>query len=197
MKNVNIVVATDINNGIAKNRKIPWNIPEDMAWFKKITTTTNNSDKMNAVVMGRKTWESLPPKFRPLPNRKNAILTKEYQYIQNRGIAQSNLCQYHDLTDAVRSLSRNSAVESIFIIGGSDVYNQTLNSKFPICEFIFLTKFHKDYECDTFINNIPDHFTLLSHTVNTAIDRNSNKELVMENCIYFNRRDSSLPIWAF
>ena len=68
MKNfVVIVAATAASFGIGRLGELPWKLPGDMALFKKLTTTSRHVSKKNAVIMGRKTWESLPKKFRPLP----------------------------------------------------------------------------------------------------------------------------------
>lgn len=71
-----LVVAATRKLGIGKNGSMPWKLPGDMAYFKEITSKTADSAKQNAVVMGRKTWESIPPKFRPLPGRINVVLTR-------------------------------------------------------------------------------------------------------------------------
>ncbi len=61
--------------GIGKDGKLPWHLPGEMAFFKELTSKTRDASKRNAVVMGRRTWESLPPKFRPLPGRLNVVLS--------------------------------------------------------------------------------------------------------------------------
>ena len=67
----NIIVAVDSNNGIGLNNKLPWIIREDLNFFKMMTTGKKN----NVVIMGRKTWESIPEKYKPLANRFNIILS--------------------------------------------------------------------------------------------------------------------------
>lgn len=71
-----IVVAATRKLGIGKGGTMPWKLPGDMAYFKELTSRTADPSKQNAVVMGRKTWESIPPKFRPLPGRVNVVLTR-------------------------------------------------------------------------------------------------------------------------
>ncbi len=62
--------------GIGKDGTMPWNLPGDMAYFKALTTQTRDSNKQNAVIMGRRTWDSIPAKFRPLSNRINIVLSR-------------------------------------------------------------------------------------------------------------------------
>ncbi|MEW5316864.1 MAG: hypothetical protein WDW38_008208 [Sanguina aurantia] len=76
MSNFQLVVAVDQNMGIGKDGTLPWKIPGDMAYFRELTSKAANSARSNVVIMGRATWESLPPKFRPLPGRINIVLTR-------------------------------------------------------------------------------------------------------------------------
>lgn len=72
MKQFSVVVAaTSTSFGIGKNGDLPWKIMEDLAFFKNLTSATLSPPKVNAVIMGRKTWQSIPKKFRPLPGRLN------------------------------------------------------------------------------------------------------------------------------
>ena len=77
--NFNLIVATDLNGGIGKNNQIPWHYKEDMQYFKSVTTDTSSINKINAVIMGRNTWDSLPEKYKPLPNRINVILSRQFK----------------------------------------------------------------------------------------------------------------------
>jgi dihydrofolate reductase len=70
-----IVVACTRNLGIGLNGSMPWHLPKDMAYFKKLTSTSGGSETRNAVIMGRKTWESIPAKFRPLSGRVNVVIS--------------------------------------------------------------------------------------------------------------------------
>jgi dihydrofolate reductase len=66
-KSIIIILAVDKENGIGKQGNLPWKLKSDMIYFREVTTTTLQKDKINAIIMGRKTWESIPEKFRPLP----------------------------------------------------------------------------------------------------------------------------------
>jgi hypothetical protein len=85
-----IVVAATRKLGIGKGGTMPWKLPGDIAYFKELTTRTADPAKQNAVVMGRKTWESIPPKFRPLPGRVNIVLSRGSLGDENQS-AQSNI----------------------------------------------------------------------------------------------------------
>ncbi len=99
------------NNCIGNNGTLPWHIPEDLKHFKELTTN-------KTVVMGRKTWESLPEKFRPLPNRKNVVITRQTDYSVPEGVI-----VFSSIEDAFAQL----ATEDIFIIGGAELYKQTID----------------------------------------------------------------------
>src|ERR1700733_8282193 len=72
-----IVVACDINRGIGYNNTLPWRLSGDMKHFRNLTSTTSDPSKQNAVIMGRKTWQSLPESNRPLPKRFNIVLSRQ------------------------------------------------------------------------------------------------------------------------
>lgn len=74
---MNLIVAVDDCGGIGRNGGLPWRLPAEMARFAKLTTSTVDSKKKNAVIMGRKVWESIPTKFRPLKNRFNIVLSRK------------------------------------------------------------------------------------------------------------------------
>ena len=115
-----LIVAADENNAIGKNNQLPWHIPEDFDIFKKRTAT-------KPVVMGRKTWQSLPKK--PLPNRKNVILTTQLKFqAEGASIVHS--------TNEVLDLLKQE--DEIMIIGGAEIYREFL----PCATDIFLSRIH-------------------------------------------------------
>ena len=73
MKNISLIVAISENQVIGKNNKLAWNLPDDMNYFSSITSG-------HSVIMGRKNWESIPNKYRPLPNRRNIVVTRNKNY---------------------------------------------------------------------------------------------------------------------
>lgn len=150
---LNLVVAVCNNGGIGVEGRIPWQLKQDMAFFRKITSTTVNPVKKNAVVMGRKTWFSIPEKFRPLPNRVNVVLSRELpEAPQGAHLARS-------LDEAVALLTEGelaSEVESVFVIGGSSAYREAMMSGRYPCR-LYLTRVLADFQCDTFIPNPEDY----------------------------------------
>jgi dihydrofolate reductase / thymidylate synthase len=148
MQNFSIIVAATQKGGIGCKNSIPWRLKPDMDYFKTITTDCKDGMK-NAVIMGRKTWESIPPKFRPLPGRHNIVLSRLPHEVPG--------VEYHEsLKDAFYSLMHTqSNIEKIFIIGGASLYAEALHS--PYCERVYLTNIFNDFpECDTFFPPI-DH----------------------------------------
>lgn len=154
MKNskIYVIVAVEKNNGIGKNGKIPWDLKRDMQHFKKITTTTKNSAKQNAVVMGNITWESLPNFARPLAGRKNLILARDLNYKPDR----KNIPVKHSIEDGIKALKEDDSVETIFMIGGASIYRQSV--EMPDLDGIYITRIENSYDCDTFFPQIPERF---------------------------------------
>ena len=110
MSEVVIIAAVARNRVIGKDNQLIWNIPEDMAHFKALTTG-------QTVVMGRKTWESLPPRFRPLPGRRNIVISRQADYDAPGA----------EVSDSLENaLKLASTVETVFVIGGEQIYTQAM-----------------------------------------------------------------------
>lgn len=141
-KPFSVIVATTPKGGIGKDNAIPWRLPQDMAYFKKVTVSEDAS-KVSAVIMGRKTWESIPAKFRPLPDRVNIVLTSSKDASAFQGATLSS-----SFNDALSSLAVRDDIGEIFAIGGQAVYKEAVES--PNCERIYVTRVGLDLECDAF-----------------------------------------------
>ena len=163
-----IIVATDINNGIGKNGKMPWDFKKEMNHFKTITTQTTDKNKQNMVIMGRTTWESIPLKFRPLKGRKNMVLTGNKDYMAKG----AKVC---DSIDTAINFA-NENIEKIFIIGGASVYKEAINHQ--NLSGIYITKINKTYDCDTFFHQIPKTFSKLK-TLGKDKENNINFEYLL------------------
>lgn len=127
---ITLIAAHGLNNVIGLKGEIPWHIPADMAWFKEKTTG-------KIVVMGRKTWESLPQRFRPLPDRRNIVLTQDLTYIAHGAKVM------HRVSDV---LSLPAEQGEIMIIGGGQVYEAFL----PYVDKMILTLVNYNGEGDSF-----------------------------------------------
>jgi dihydrofolate reductase len=110
MTEIVIIAAVAKNRVIGKDNRLLWNIPEDMAHFKALTAG-------HPVIMGRKTWESLPPRFRPLPGRRNIVISRQADYDAPGA----------EVADSLEiALKKASTVALAFVIGGEQIYAQAM-----------------------------------------------------------------------
>lgn len=150
MKNFAIIVAIDEKMGIGKGNSLPWRLSKDMQRFKEITQSAPEG-KQNAVIMGRKTWESLPAKYRPLPGRLNVVLSSKPDIGLPAGVLSAASFDH-----ALRSLEVREDVAGIFIIGGGIVFEQAIRHK--ECAKLYLTRITGDFSCDVFFPPITPFF---------------------------------------
>lgn len=132
---IRLIVACGENRVIGKENKLPWNLPRDLAYFKKVTTG-------HVILMGRKTYESIG---KPLPNRVNIVLS--------RSMLKSNNAEYFFqsegnllVTQGMDIVYKYATARDIYIIGGADIYNQFLN----LADEIYMTQVHGEFEGDTY-----------------------------------------------
>jgi dihydrofolate reductase len=125
---LNLIFACSDNGVIGKDNTLPWHLPEDLAHFRQLTLGS-------PVLMGRKTWDSLPPRFRPLPGRLNLVLTRQPDW---------------DATGAVRvgsieqALSQCPTGQDLWVIGGAEVYEMAL----PLAQRLEITEVHVQADGD-------------------------------------------------
>jgi dihydrofolate reductase len=81
MSSLTLVVAATLTNGIGQGSRLPWRLPQELAYFARVTTTAPEG-RLNSVIMGRNTWESIPLKFRPLPRRLNVVISSNDAYFR-------------------------------------------------------------------------------------------------------------------
>ena len=140
------IVAHDPNRLIGSDGDLPWNLPADLAFFKKTTSG-------HPIVMGRKTFDSIG---RPLPKRQNIVLTRDREWAAEGATTVHN-------PQAILSLEFTQPAP-VFIIGGSEIYRQFL----PLLDELLVTKVTKTYEGDTFFPTYESDFkaseTLLTET---------------------------------
>ncbi|KAH9950369.1 dihydrofolate reductase [Amylocystis lapponica] len=133
MARLTVIVAATLTNGIGHNSRLPWRLPKEMAYFARITSNAPEG-RMNAVVMGRNTWESIPHKFRPLPKRVNVVISsnKNYQLMpEDTATPAAPVYLHSNLESAIDRISHPERLEvqinRSFIIGGSSLYRETLS----------------------------------------------------------------------
>ncbi|KAG2703409.1 hypothetical protein I3843_06G127200 [Carya illinoinensis] len=147
-----VVVSATREMGIGKDGKLPWNLPTDLKFFKDITTNTSDPGKKNAILMGRKTWESIPVEKRPLPGRLNVVLTRSGSF----DIATAeNVLICGSLASALELLAAPPyclSIEKVFVIGGGQILREALNA--PSCDAIHITEIEASIECDIFLPTI-------------------------------------------
>ncbi|YCA44805.1 type 3 dihydrofolate reductase [Bacillus sp. JZ8] len=144
---ISFIVAMDDNNLIGKDNALPWHLPADLAYFKKVTTN-------HTIVMGRKTYESIG---RPLPNRKNVVLTHSTSF-QEEGVT-----VIHSLDELKEMANRSN--EELFIIGGARLYEQLL----PVADRLYVTHIRATFDGDT-------HFPVFSKEEWKIIDSKEHKK---------------------
>ncbi len=130
------------NRAIGKDNKLLWHIPDDLRRFKQLTLG-------HPVIMGRKTWESLPEKYRPLPGRTNIVVTRNETYEAPGALV------VHSLGEALKVARAAPGAEEIHIGGGIELYKETL----PLVSRLYLTLIDDEKESDIFFPEYESVFT--------------------------------------
>ena len=134
---IGLIWAQAANRVIGRDNGIPWHVPEDMKHFREVTAGAT-------VVMGRRTWESLPPRFRPLPGRRNVVLTRSATWTDDGAEV------VHDLADAL--------LGDVWVMGGADVYAAAL----PRADVLEVTELSAAYEGDVYAPELDDSWQVES-----------------------------------
>ncbi|XP_076892073.1 bifunctional dihydrofolate reductase-thymidylate synthase-like [Bidens hawaiensis] len=151
-KTYQIVVAATRDTGIGKNGKLAWTLPSDLKFFKQITRSTSDPNKRNAVIMGRKTWDSIPLCYRPLASRLNVVLTRS---VTCNVATSENVITCGSFPSALKLLASypySLEIDKVFVIGGGQVLREAMNG--PGCEAIHMTEVDVSVDCDTFIPRV-------------------------------------------
>lgn len=162
---MNIIVAVCKNNGIGKNNTLPWLLKQDLKYFKDKTIGNGN----NVVVMGHNTFKSIN---KTLPKRKNIIFTMKDDHSLIKLNQKNNLNDkpiYFNNVGCFKKYVNKKNYNCTWIIGGEQIYNTFIND----VDKIYLTQIYKDFECDTFFPDIPNHFSLTK--VSPIINENNIK----------------------
>lgn len=128
MARVNLIYARAANGVIGNSGELPWHLPEDMAHFKRMTAGC-------PVIMGRKTWDSLPPRFRPLPGRTNIVVTRQQDW------SDTGALRAPSLREALALCEQDAEA---WVIGGAQIYAQAA----PLAQRIVVTEIAREFEGD-------------------------------------------------
>lgn len=128
-----LIAAVAKNGVIGDGNALPWHLPEDLRHFKALTTG-------HAVIMGRKTWDSLPKRFRPLPDRLNIVMTRDPSY------AAEGATVVHSMVEALAAAADHNA----FVIGGAELYAHAL----PLADRLELTELAREFPGDAFFPEV-------------------------------------------
>lgn len=151
MGNISIIVASSINHVIGINNQLPWHLPADLQYFKKLTTG-------HTILMGRKTFESIG---KPLPNRNNVVISR------NPAFKSEGVIVYNNIHTALRACDINS---DVFIIGGDQIYRQSLQ----LANTVYRTKVHTyiDHGDAFFPDLLPTEWILQHSDFHAADEKN-------------------------
>jgi dihydrofolate reductase/thymidylate synthase len=136
-----IIAAVSNTNGLGKNGQIPWNEPVDMKYFKEITSKVSDATRQNAIIMGRRTYESL--NGRTLPNRRNIVISSD---------CNNTIDWFTSLQSAMDYLWYDKSIEKIFVIGGGQLYQEAIRHRG--CNELYINLINTDAECDVFFPEI-------------------------------------------
>tara|TARA_B110000902_G_scaffold30502_1_gene32822 strand:+ start:112 stop:612 length:501 start_codon:yes stop_codon:yes gene_type:complete len=152
---VALIVAAAENHVIGKDNDLIWNLPKDMKFFKETT-------KGHFVIMGRKNFESIPQKYRPLPNRTNVVVTRQKDYLAEGCLV------VNSLAEALQEAEKAKDLEP-FIIGGGEIYRLALEQQ--LIDRVYLTRIHKNYQGDTFFPELNKEWKLLKSDKHLADEK--------------------------
>ena len=134
---ISLIAALTRNRVIGLNNDLPWHLPDDMKYFMQTT-------KGHHVIMGRKNYDSIPEKFRPLPNRTNIVVTRQ------AGLTLPNCTVVHSLEEAV-GIARKAGEPELFVIGGAAIYQLGM----PLANRLYLTEIDVTLAGDTYFPDFP------------------------------------------
>lgn len=159
---LNCIVAVCPDMGIGKNGNLPWHplrLSNEFKHFQKMTMTSTVEGRNNVVIMGRKTWFSIPPQNRPLKNRINVVLSRELKSAPEG--AHYLAPDFSSALHLLKNPELEAQADQVWVIGGSSLYKEVLESSAP--QRLFVTRILKQFDCDTFIPHMDlDKFRLLS-----------------------------------
>ena len=145
---LHLIYARARNGTIGKDNQMPWHLPEDLAHFKRVTLG-------QPVIMGRKTWDSLPARFRPLPGRRNIVVTRQADWQGDGALRAASI------EDAMRLCGD---APDAWIMGGAEIYRQAE----PLASTAVVTEIDQDFEGDAFAPNLGTAWSELQREAHTS-----------------------------
>jgi dihydrofolate reductase/thymidylate synthase len=140
-----VVVAADLDWGIGKSNGLPWpKLKADMAHFRRVTSAAEGG-KLNAIIMGRKTWESTEMGGQPLPKRLNVVVTRQGVTVPEGVVVAASL-------DAALMAARGDNIDGVFLIGGAEMIRQAIDH--ADLRWIYLTRIDDRFGCEVFIPDL-------------------------------------------
>ena len=152
---ISLIVAVAENGVIGKDNDLIWHLPKDMQFFKEITSGHH-------VIMGRRNFESIPHKYRPLPNRTNIIITRQSEY-------KAGGCIVVNSVETALEIAKNNGDIEPFIIGGGQIYRIAIEKN--LVDKIYLTKIHHSFKGDTFFPKLSSDWKETNKIENKADDK--------------------------
>jgi dihydrofolate reductase len=136
-------------NGVIGNKgSMPWHLPEDLAHLKRTTMGC-------AVIMGRKTWDSLPPKFRPLPGRLNVVVTRQTDWRADGAVSAHSLAQALELCSPDGDAAPGANQNDVWVLGGAEIYAAAL----PLADSAVVTEIDADFDGDAYAPQFSPNWT--------------------------------------
>jgi dihydrofolate reductase len=153
---ISIIVAVDENNVIGKDNALIWHLPADMKFFKDKTIG-------HCIITGRKNYESIPLKFRPLPNRTNLVITRQKEYDAPGAIVVSSV-------EEALNKAKQTNDDEIFIIGGAEIFRQSMH----LTDRLYITKIYHSFVGDVYFPTLNlNEWQEISRTKGIVDEKNS------------------------
>lgn len=155
-----VIAAACKNLGIGYLNRLPWKLKQELEYFNRMTTISPDPAHKNIVIMGRKTWSSIPSRYRPLKDRTNVVLSRTVSTIEDREAVDHI---FSSLPDALEGVSQLRNKGQVWIVGGQSIYEEAL--RLTQCKRIYLTRIDKEFECDTFFPEIDESVYRLTEDI--------------------------------
>jgi len=149
MKKFSVIISIDKKNWIWNKSWFAWEIKADTNRLEEITSNTKDLWKLNAVIIWRRVWESIPAKSKPLSDRINCIVSKKLMIENKDSKIDDFVLHFNSFEHALEELENKENVEDIYVIWWSSVYEKALNH--PLLDKIYLTEIDYNYKCDRFV----------------------------------------------